>query len=119
MLLEQASGFANELTAGGILAAVLAAFKYLDHRKGQKREENHKSASQTQLAELRGIRDTMSMGFETIDRRVTDLKTDFGRELGEVKERVKQVEGDIEEIRRVDRERLERKVSALDRRTGT
>lgn len=111
LTLLQSPVTASDITAGGIVAAVLAGFKVWDHFKGKQRDSDRKSNVVQQNTELRAIRDTMTVRFDNLDERVTDLKKDLGRELGEVKDRV-----DGLEVR--ERDRLERAAVTLDRRTG-
>lgn len=99
----------SDLTAGGIVGAVLVAFKLWDRHSSKKATSSNGTQHN---GELRAIRDTMTLRFDTLDGRVEDLKKDLGRELGEVKDRV----GGLEKR---ERDRLERAVGAPDRRSAS
>lgn len=112
LALQSAPITGTDLTTGGIVGAVLLAFKLWDNHSTKKRAQTSVSNGSQHNGELKAIRDTMTLRFDTLDGRVEDLKKDLGRELGEVKDRV----GGLEKR---ERDRLERAVGVPDRRSAS
>ena len=103
----------DDFAAGGVVAVVLGAFKLIEMHQSRTKEKASNGSATSHNGELRAIRETMSTRFDALDTRVEDLKTDLGREIDEVKERV----GDIEKRERVRLEE-ELKATRFDRRVA-